>query len=89
MRQIAVMDVSFMIRLMSVRFFIAFTCRVVFVILNKRLGVSLPAVGSGFTLVVLKMKKPFLKATAAIPNAGRLVDIKNIGKALSFFVILN
>jgi len=40
-----------------------------FVILNMFLGVSLLAVGSGFTLVAFKNEKPFLKATAAIPNA--------------------
>jgi len=59
------------------------------VILNALLGVSLPAVGSGFTLVVLKMIKPFLKATAAIPNAFRFEDIKNSGEEFPFFFILN
>jgi len=51
------------------------------------LGVTLPAVGSGFTLVVSKMKKPFLKATAAIPNACRFAIIKNSGEA--FPIICN
>jgi len=55
-----------------------------FVILKELLGVSLPAVGSGFTLVVLKMKKPFLKATAAIPNARRFADFKNSSEAFLF-----
>ncbi len=59
------------------------------IILNELLGVSLPAVGSGFTLVVLKMIKPFLKATAAIPNACKFTDTKNSGAAFLFFVILN
>jgi hypothetical protein len=54
-------------------------------ILNELLGVSLPAVGSGFTLVVLKMEKPFLKATAAIPNAFRFADIKNSSETFPFF----
>ena len=52
-----------------------------FVILNELLGVPLSAVGSGFTLVVLKLLSPFLKATAAIPNASRFAVIKNRGEA--------
>jgi hypothetical protein len=52
--------------------------------LNEHLGVSLPAVGSGFTLVVLKMKNPFLKATAAIPNASRFANIKISGVPFLF-----
>jgi hypothetical protein len=62
--------------------------QILYGILKELLGVSLPAVGSGFTLVVLKMKKPFLKATAAIPNASRFALSKNSGESSPFFVIL-